>query len=199
MLNLYYNAGLRSLTPHTVVMTTYFSYHEMVEPNGVSGDRVLLNSLHFVDNLQVPVFLPREALLLVRQLPTHLLPALRAKHGRPPFNHAGVQYQPLLCLVVSDMENLQTGKLYRTKDTHTHLLTHSFLLKLLPDFGIQLLVHFLVVAETRLPSLGGGGLQAAEEELFRWGREEGHLQVLGDGVGGRQLASREDILREGEV
>ena len=39
-------------------------------------------------------------------------------------------------------------------------------------------------------------LQTAEKEAVRWARRESHLAMLRDRVVGRQLAGREDVVRE---
>ena len=77
-------------------------------------------------------------------------------------------------------------------------VTNPFLLKLIPNRWLHLLVHLLEVTQTCLPSCRGRGLQTAEENLARGSGQKGHLEVLGDGVVGRELTSREDKLGPGD-
>ena len=115
-------------TPHTIIFLVYHGpvkdledcsikllcslqrvcrYHEMVEPDSVSSDWVLLHSFHFVHNLQVSILLPREALTLLCQFPANILLAVCSKHGWPALHHDRVRHKTLLLLIVADMQNLR--------------------------------------------------------------------------------------------
>ena len=81
------------------------------------------------------------------------------------------------------------------------MFTNPFVFKLFPYLWVHLVIDFLEVTQAGLPTRGGGRVQAAEEDLPRGRRQEGHLKVLGYGEVRWKLAGREHILqraREGE-
>lgn len=84
----------------------FHTYHEVVEPDGIPCDRVLLHSCSFVDDLKVVTVLPSILRFLLVQLLADLVTTVRAKHFWPAFHHGGVRNQTLCSLVVANMGHL---------------------------------------------------------------------------------------------
>ena len=58
---------------------------------------------------------------------------------------------------------------------------YPFVFKLFPYLRIHLVVDLLEITQAGFPTGRGGRVQAAEEDLPRGCRQEGHLKVLGYG------------------